>query len=239
MSAPTARPPRVHSTKPAIPRLENGDMLTRDEFERRYDAMPELRKAELIEGVVYMPSPVRWAEHAVEHADLIWFLNHYTAFTPGVQVGDNGTVRLDVDNEPQPDATMIELPEFGGRVRIVDGYLEGAPDLAAEVSASSVSIDLNLKFRVYRRNQVREYVVWRVQDEAIDWFIFRNSQFERLTHAAAGIYRSEAFPGLWLDAAALVRGDKPAVLHCLSQGLASQEHAAYVARLQQAAQSRP
>ena len=46
------------SKPPRILPLEHGDHLTREEFERRYEAMPHVRKAELIEGVVYMPSPV-------------------------------------------------------------------------------------------------------------------------------------------------------------------------------------
>ena len=149
-----------------IPPLEAGDKLTRDEFERRYDATPGVRKAELIEGVVHMPPPaVRWDYHASPHADLIGWMTYYRSATPGVQAGDNGSIRLDLENEPQPDAALVILPEYGGRVRkSSDGYLEGAPELVAEVSASTESIDLNAKLRVYKRNGVREYLVWRVRD---------------------------------------------------------------------------
>jgi hypothetical protein len=144
----------------AIPPLENGDRLTRAEFERRYEAMPHLKKAELIEGVVYVPSPVRHRYHGKQHSRLNAWLVHYEAGTPGVDVGDNSTVRLDLDNEPQPDCLLFIQPEHGGRVKFDEkGYIEGGPDLVAEVAASSVSYDLHNKLNAYRRNGVREYVV--------------------------------------------------------------------------------
>ena len=109
-----------------------------------------------------MPSPVRWNQHAGPHADLIGWLVFYRAFTPGVRAGDNGSLRLDMDSEPQPDAAMIVEPSHGGRVRLSpDDYVAGAPELVAEVAASSVNIDLTTKLRIYRRNQVQEYLVWR------------------------------------------------------------------------------
>jgi len=228
-----ARPAITPAQPVGIPPLEPGDHLTRDEFERRYAAMPQIKKAELIEGVVYMPSPVRFKKHCSPHADLIWWLNHYRVFTPGVRVGGNSTVRLDLENEPQPDGLMIVEPSHGGRVVIsTDDYIEGSPDLVAEVSASSASFDLHTKLRVYRRNEVREYVVWRVLDGAIDWFVLRQGAYSPLPLSKAGIYQSEVFPGLWLDPAALARSDLAAVLQVLQQGLASPEHAAFVARLQ-------
>lgn len=217
---------------PPIPPLEPGDHLTRAEFERRYEAMPNVKKAELIEGVVHMPSPVRWRHHGSPHMKLNAWLGTYQAGTPGVDAGDNASLRLDLDNEPQPDATLLILPEHGGRVRIsADDYVEGAPELVAEVAASTTNFDLQTKLRVYRRNQVQEYIVWRVLDQAIDWFAFRNGQYDRLTPAADGILRSEVFPGLWLDPTALAAFDLTRVLQVLQSGLASPEHSAFVARL--------
>jgi Uma2 family endonuclease len=222
------------------PPLENGDLLTRAEFERRYEAMPDVKKAELIEGEVYMPSPVRWNQHAGPHADLIGWLVVYRAFTPGVRAGDNGSMRLDLDTEPQPDAVLIIEPACGGRVQISDDdFIEGAPELVAEVSASTVSIDLNRKFRVYRRNNVQEYVVWRVLDGTIDWFVLRQSQYDRLARSASGFFESEAFPGLWLDPEALAGGDMARVLQVVQQGIASPEHAAFVTKLRQRAAGQP
>jgi Uma2 family endonuclease len=216
----------------ALPALENGDRLTRAEFERRYEAMPHLKKAELIEGVVYVPSPVRHRQHGSPHAHLISWLGQYTANTPGVEVGDNSSVRLDLDNEPQPDALLFIDPACGGQVRIgADGMIEGAPELVAEVASSSVSYDLHAKLHVYRRNGVCEYIVWRVLEREVDWFVLRAGQYERMPVEAQGLLRSEVFAGLWLNPAALVRGDLATVLAVLQQGLASPEHVAFVTRL--------
>ena len=221
-----------HTCDDAVPALENGDRLTRAEFERRYEAMPQMKKAELIEGVVYVPSPVRHRQHGSPHANLITWLGLYTANTPGVEVGDNSSVRLDLDNEPQPDALLFIDPACGGQVRISDdGIIEGAPELVAEVASSSVSYDLHAKLHVYRRNGVREYIVWRVLEQAVDWFVLRDGQYERMPQDAQGLVRSEVFPGLWLDPAALLRGDLATVLAMVQQGLASPEHHAFVARL--------
>jgi Putative restriction endonuclease len=219
----------------AIPPLENGDRLTRDEFERRYDAMPHLRKAELIEGVVSMPSPVRHDRHGRQHFRLIAWLGAYEAVTPGVEGSDNATARLDVINEPQPDALLIIHPDCGGQACIsADGYVEQAPEFVAETSASSVSIDLNAKFEAYRRCGVREYVVWRIQDRAIDWFVLRGEEYQRLEAGPDGIHRSETFPGLWLDAQALAREDVARVMEVVRQGTGSEDQAAFVKRLAEA-----
>jgi hypothetical protein len=212
-----------------IPFLEPGDRLSRDEFERRYEAMPNVKKAELIEGVVYIPSPVRLDTHGVPHYHLIGWMCYYQAYTPGVIGADNATVRLDRHNVPQPDAFLLLDPKCGGQTAIgEDGYVEGAPELVAEVSASTASFDLHTKKTVYLRNGVRDYLVWRVLDHAVDWFVARGSDFVPLTADASGILRSEMFPGLWLDTAALIRGDLAAVLAALQLGLASPEHAAFI-----------
>jgi Uma2 family endonuclease len=230
MTAPTAIP--THQPKRAAPLLENGDRLPRDEFERRYGAMPDVKKAELIEGEVYMPSPVRANQHGEQHADLIGWLVRYRAATPGVRAADNATVRLDLDNEPQPDVALYLDHDRGGQTHIdEDGYLAGAPELVAEVAASSVSVDLGRKMTAYRRNGVREYMVWRVLDGAVDWFRLRGGQFEPLATAQDGILRSDIFPGLWLDPTALLAGDLGRVFEVLHQGIASADHAAFVARL--------
>jgi Uma2 family endonuclease len=227
---------RVLHEESDTPPLENGDRLTRDEFERRYDAMPHVKKAELIEGVVHMPSPVRHTRHGRPHLLVGNWLGHYWAATPGVDAGDNSTLRLDLENEPQPDVFLMILPEHGGQARIgADDYVEGAPELIVEVAASSASYDLHDKLGAYQRCGVREYVVWRVLDRAVDWFVLREEVYERLAPSEDGVYRGELFPGLWLDVAALVSGDVAAVLRGVQEGLASPEHAEFVQRLQAAA----
>ena len=187
-----------------IPLLENGDHLTRDEFERRYDAMPAV-KAELIQGVVYMASPVRTDVHAEPHANLVTWLGLYAFDHPGVHVADNGTVRLDAGSEPQPDAF---LRYEGGQSRISDtGYTEGAPELAIEISASTASFDLHEKKNMYLAAGVCEYIVWRVFDDELDWFILRNGEYELLEPDESGIIESEVFPGLRMHVRELVAGN--------------------------------
>jgi Uma2 family endonuclease len=217
-----------------IPCLENGDHLSAGEFMERYEAMPGLKKAELIDGVVYVPSPTRWDLHAVPHQAMSTWMGNFWANTPGTQAGDNGTLKLDLENVPQPDLALIVLPSHGGQVDIDDDhYIVGAPELVAEISSSSKSIDLNSKLRLYLRNRVQEYIVWRVEDEVIDWFIQRQGRFERIEPVAAGTIQSEVFPGLWLDPQALVKLDLARVLHVLQQGLETSAHSAFIARLVQ------
>ena len=215
-----------------IPRLNAGDHLTRQEFERRYSAMPETTRAELIEGIVFMSSPVSHQEHSRPQSIIGTCLGIYWFATPGTDLGTTPTVRLDLENEPQPDSLLRILPKCGGRSRDEDTYIAGPPELVVEVSASSVSYDLHEKLRAYQRNGVREYIVWRVWDAAIDWFVLREGQFEKLTVNSSGILKSEVFPGLWLDPAAVVRGDLTRVMAVVQEGIASAEHAAFVAELQ-------
>ncbi len=178
-----------------------------------------------------MPSRVRMRRHGQPQFRLIGWLGVYEAATPGVLGGNNTTVRLDNRNEPQPDGMLMIEPARGGQASIdEDDYVVKAPELVAEVSASSVSFDLNSKLTVYQRSGIREYLVWRVADEEIDWFIARAGKFEPLCPDGKGVLRSESFPGLWLDTAALVRGDMSRVLAVLQEGLASPEHAAFLQR---------
>jgi Uma2 family endonuclease len=215
-----------------IPPLEQGDHLTRAEFERRYEAMPEIKKAELIEGVVYIGSPVRARQHGEPHSNLGGWLFLYKCQTPSLISPDNSTLRLDQDNEPQPDNILMIEPSCGGQASIdVDGYLQGAPELVAEISASSVSVDLHTKLKVYRRNGVKEYIVWRVFDRAIDWFVLRGGEYVPLAAGPDGILRSEIFPGLWLNASAMLEGKLDVVLATLQQGIASAEHTEFLTQL--------
>jgi Uma2 family endonuclease len=201
--------------------LENGDRLTRVEFERRYQQMPRIKKAELIEGIVYMASPLKVKGHAQPHAYIMTLLGLYTAATRGVDIADNATVRLDADNEVQPDA-LLRL-ENGGNSRISDDdYIEGAPELIVEIAGSSASIDLHDKLKVYRRAGVREYLVWRVYEAQIDWFRLEEGRYVSLTANGEGITCSEVFPGLWLEIPALLRGDLSGAIATLQRGLSEE-----------------
>src|SRR3954447_99046 len=210
MWAMTAVPTSAaQSNRPRVPPLENGDRLTRAEFERRYNAMPESTRAELIQGVVYMSSPVRTGRHGKPHLHLGGWLTYYLSKTPGLtDYGDNPPPRLDDENEPQPDLCLLLPKSLGGLAHVdEDDYIVGPPTLACEIAASTVSIDLHAKLDAYRRNGVREYLVWRTDDAAVDWFILRAGQYVQLPRDERGVVKSEHFPGLWLDVPALLKGD--------------------------------
>ena len=218
------------ATSPQLQRLQQGDNLTRAEFERRYELMPDVKKAELVEGVVFMPSPVRLTHHGLPHALLAGWLRDYVRGTPGFEVGIDTTLRLDADNEFQPDLMLFSFPPQGSLHLAADGYLEGAPELVVEVAASSVSYDLHQKKNVYRRAGVSEYLVVRTLDRSVDWFVQRGGVYESRVADAAGVLRSSTLPGLWLDTAALLGGDDAGMLRAVQAGLAGAEHAAFVAR---------
>ena len=223
----------VTSTIVNVPPLENGDRLTRYEFERRYQVMIHIKKAELIEGVVYVASPVRATKHGRPHAKIMTWLGAYCAASPGVDLQDNATVRLDADNEPQPDALLRIEPEVGGNSRISeDDYIEGSPELIVEIAASSASYDLNDKLNAYRRNGVKEYIVWQMYENRLDWFILKEGRYILLEADKSGIIRSETFPGLWLAVDALREGNLAEVLTVLQQGLQTNEHHNFAQTLQ-------
>jgi Uma2 family endonuclease len=221
----------VASQPPILP-MENGDRLTRDEFERRYETMPHLKKAELIEGVVYVPAALRYRKHGKPHSNIMLWLTTYEASTPGVETADNTTVRLDLDNEPQPDALLRIDEAYGGQSSISeDDYVEGAPELIVEIAASSASYDLHDKREAYRRNGVQEYLVWRVVDRAFDWFSLQSGEYVLLEPDSEGVIRSLIFPGLDLQIEALLAGNLAQVLVILQQGMGSDRHQNFIAQL--------
>lgn len=217
-----------------LPFLENGDRLNRFEFERRYAAMPHIKKAELIEGVVYMAAALRFRNHGQPHAQLLGWLFNYQVATPGIILADNTTIRLDRVNEPQPDITLFLDPSVGGQVEISeDDYIEGAPELIVEIAASSASYDLGDKKKAYLYNGVQEYIVWQMYENKLDWFMLHNDDYVVLLPDTDGIIRSRQFPGLWLAVEALRAGDILQVLAVLQEGLTTPEHEAFVQQLSQ------
>ena len=208
--------------------LENGDRLSRVEFERRYRAMPQVKKAELIEGRVYMASPVRII-HGQPHAYIMTWLGVYCAATLGTQLADNTTVRLDTDNEPQPDA-LLRIENGQSQINI-DEYIEGAPELIVEIAASTASYDLQEKLQVYRRNGVQEYLVWQVSDRIFDWFRLQDGEYIKLQPDQNQIIKSQVFPGLWLALDSLLNYDLAKVLKIVQQGLDTIEHQEFVQQI--------
>ena len=214
--------------------LENGAHLSAHEFLRRYAAMPEVKKAELINGVVYMGSPVRLDQHGEPDNLIQTWLGNYSIATPGVKAATNSTTRLGPDDVPQPDGLLRILPERGGQSRLDGkGYLLGAPELAVEVAASSVSLDAREKLASYRRARVQEYLLWRTEDDVVDWWALEEDEYRPLAVGDDGVLRSRVFPGLWLNVEALLAGDGPQLMATLNAGLASPEHTTFVAALQQ------
>jgi Uma2 family endonuclease len=221
-----------YAFRSGAPLLENGDHLSREEFRRRYLARPDIKKAELIEGVVYVAAAARFDFHGRQHADLCTWLRMYSLATPGVEAAVDCTVDVGDDSEFQPDGLLRIVREAGGQSHVDgEGWLTGGPELIAEVSASTQSKDLHQKLDVYQRHGVREYLVWRVYDEALDWFVLRDGRYEAPPADAAGVIRSTVFPGLWMDLAPLLRGDFAKVMQVLNTGLASAEHGAFAAEL--------
>jgi hypothetical protein len=218
--------------KRSVATLEPGSHLEADEFLRRYKAMPELKKAELVNGIVHMPSPVRANLHAEpDHAIQGW-LFCYSAATPGTKGASNATVRVGRRDIPQPDALLRIVPECGGAARLdPEGYLQGPPEFIAEIAASSASMDAHEKFESYRAFGVREYLLWRTEDRAVDWWVLEDNVYRRLSAGADRILRSRVFPGLWLDVAALIAENGAQVLAKLQEGLKGPEHARFVAEM--------
>jgi Uma2 family endonuclease len=228
---PTSR--EFKRERPSVPPLENGDRLSRAEFERRYENMPLLKKAELIKGVVLMGSPVRYVQHGRPHALAVGWLAYYAGRTAGVEVGDNTTLRLGEEDEPQPDL-LLRIPEDRcGLSRVdADGYLRGPVEFIFEVAASSANVDSHDKRDVYAAAGVPEYVIWRVEDGAVDFLrLGKAARYEAASPDAAGLFQSQIFPGLWLDSAALLRADLPRLLAAVDAGTATAEHAEFVRRL--------
>ena len=215
----------------AVPRLLNGDHLTVPEFERRYEATPEVKFAELIEGIVVISPPISNL-HSDTHGLLYALLKRYAWATPGVGTTLCASLRLDGQNEYQPDAMLRIKSGPLARSKVApDGLLEGSPEFAAEIAVSSMGYDLHEKKAVYQRAQVREYFVWQVMDAQIHWFTLEEGQYAELKPRADGVICSRVFPGLWLDIPALLAGDEEKVLRALDKGLKSPEHGAFVKRL--------
>jgi Uma2 family endonuclease len=227
----TIKPARART----VPPLENGDHLDQPTFHARYEAMPEDCRAELVGGIVYMASPQK-VPHSKTQQMIAQWLGGYAVATPGTDTLVNNTQILGPDSEPEPDGCLFITPEQGGQVYIdADEYLNGAPELIVEVSSSTESIDLNRKKLDYQKAGVREYVVLALRMQQVFWFVRQRGKYREVPLPADGIFRSRVFPGLWLDAEAILGNDRRRLLAALRQGLATPEHAAFVAKLEKQA----
>jgi Uma2 family endonuclease len=226
------------STAPrAIPVLRPGQRLTVKEFLRRWEAMPEVKFAELIDGVVYMPSPLT-SDHGRKDIRVAAWLGTYIAFTPGCDAGIQATWLM-LQSAPQPDSYLWILPEYGGQSKIEENYHVGAPELAVEVCLSSEAYDLGVKKDLYRRAGVLEYVAILVQEGQVRWHRLVKGQYQLTRPARQGVFQSRVFPGLWLNGPALWQSDMARLLQTLQRGLESPAHAAFVKKLAGRAGSGP
>jgi Uma2 family endonuclease len=214
-----------------VPLLLNGDHLSVPEFERRYEAMQDDRKVELIEGIAIM-SPPSSDDHGKANSLLDRLLGHYAAATPGLAVRVNTSFRLDGRNEYQPDVSLrIESGKLARTRAGASGILEGPPEMVVEIALSSASYDLHEKKTVYLRNQITEHLVWEVMDSRIHWFALEGGEYVRLPARPDGATPSRVFPGLWLDLPALLESDEKKAFRVVEKGLKSAEHKAFVKKL--------
>jgi Uma2 family endonuclease len=217
-------------TDETIAPLQFGDVLPREEFLRRWGNMPRLARAELIRGVVYMPSPVS-TEHGDMENRLAGWLALYVASTPGCRASNNATWLMGEEDAPQPDLSLRILPEYGGQSRVERSYASGAPEFLAEVCISSTAYDLHQKLELYQESGVQEYLAVLMREREARWHRLAGGRFEVLPPPADGVYRSAVFPGLWLDAPALLAGDLARVLAVVQTGIQTPEHQAFVEQL--------
>lgn len=221
----------IEATRPfqEIPTLHAGDFLSREEFLRRWTNMPALKRAELLRGVVYMPSPV-----SIEHGEMENFAGAWTCLyrvaTPGTAAGNNATTFLG-EETPQPDVHLRVLSECGGKARVEKGYLHGAPELMVEVCASSAAYDLHIKYDLYQKAGVQEYLAVVIFEREIRWHQLVEGKYRPIPTDEDGVTRSRAFPGLWLNGSALLAGDFKLAMQTLEEGIASPEHRTFVDQL--------
>ncbi len=224
------------TTKAAPSTLVEGQRLDQPTFHALYEAMPPGTRAELIDGVVYMPSPVG-GEHGIAQVPVIVWLDYYAERTPGLQVSGNATTILGWKSEPEPDGLLRVLPEWGGRTWNEGGFIHGPPELVVEISKTTRYVDLGPKLRDYERAGVLEYVVRAIDPDEIFWFGQEQGALVERPIGEDGLYRSTVFSGLWLDPIALVSGDRRRLRAVVDQGCATPEHAAFVGKLAAARKS--
>ncbi len=220
----------METSQVATVTLITGERMDRAEFMRRWEEIPEIKKAELIEGVVFVASPVG-SEHGRREIRIGWWLTQYADATPGCECGTNVTWYME-KSAPQPDAFLRVRPDCGGQSGDERLYHTGAPELAVEVCETSTEVDFGPKLRLYRRAGVREYITIEIFPRRIVWRTLEQSSYVTLPPDPDGVIRSRVFPGLWLDVAGFWEDNAVKLMATLERGLATPEHTAFKERLQ-------
>lgn len=211
--------------------LNNGDHLDQSTFHHLYEQTPEGFHAELIQGVDFVACAVS-NPHGDFHAEVVTWLGVYKAHTPGTEVVDNGIVILDETNEPQPDALLRIAESAGGNSRISDEkYIVGPPELHVEIAHTSAAIDLYDKKDAYAEAGVLEYLVVLLREQELRCFRLIEGEYRETFAGSSGVWKSEVFPGLWLDCGALLQRDSLKLLECLQQGIETPERQAFRRKL--------
>lgn len=226
--------------KSVVPRglpFHNGDRLSQPVFHRLYKQVPLGLKVELVGGTVCVASPTHF-QHSQPHLRLAGWIDRYIEVTPGIDGFDNTSNILGPDSEPQPDLCLIILPKSGGRTKLRKGLIVGGPELVVEVAHTSAAIDLGTKKADYLAAGVQEYVVALAREREVRWFVNRAGRFEP-DELTDGLYRSHAFPGLWLNPAGVFTPTNRRLVAALKRGLASPEHARFVEELRSRRRGRP
>jgi Uma2 family endonuclease len=208
--------------------LVTGERMTVEEFLHSWEEQPNLKNAELIDGVVHVASPVS-REHGSIDTLIHWWLAHYAHATPGCDAGNNSTWLM-LDSAPQPDAHLRILPSHGGQSGDDRLYCNGAPELAVEICLTT-EVDFGPKRKLYQRACVQEYITIELFRKRLVWHVLQNDVYFYQEYPPEGIFRSLVFPGLWLDVTAIWAEDGAKMLAALNAGLSSEDHQKFVERL--------
>ena len=194
--------------------LQNGDRLSLNEFMWRWEQIPDLKHAELIEGVVYLASPVSLPHGTYVALFIEWLGRYKFGVKSGLRTASDATLLLN-GSAFQPDIALFR-PSRG---KSATKYLEELPDLVVEVSYSSRSYDLGTKLAAYRSAGVREYITVLLEEQRVEWRVLSGTRYRLLPMPKDQILRSPHLAGLWLDTQALFPPDEERLFAGVELGL--------------------
>lgn len=156
-----------------------------------------------------------------------YWLCQYRRSTPCVESLGRVSIFLDPTTEIETTAAMWLTPGADDRPRWQ--RCEGVPELLVEVTATVHNKVFRRRLRVYEQSEIHELLVVTGDPRDTALYARENGRFARVSPADDGSYRSRVFPGLWLDPSALFSDEWNEMAACLDRGMATEEHAAFVA----------